>query len=690
MPRTTHTVADILRTAGFLEPLQQYSGTNWEFWSAKYLGPVRTTRENLLFLTGDCGWKDLEEAGSWLRVRRPEDTVVVVRNSARRLREPVSIERVKQVLETRNVFPITEFLYKFAQRALGNLNHSELTDEDLGLQYFTEPDIHFPDEGAPGPSVEPLLRWLRGDMPSDSNIAVILAPAAFGKSTLSEELFLKLRGRGNLIPVLIQRDQWAELAARESLEMEDSWASAVRKCYPDALIGPAQIETFLRTGVLCPVFDGLDELCGFFPSHFNPTDIVEELTSLFDDARAIITSRTQFWEENIQEATKRRTLEIELKPFTPGQREQYLAKRFPDDSVKRDEAKRILDRIGGKARTSLVGSPTGEEATHSKLTDMKAARFEAIPFVVMLTAESADTESTDVASRYGALLSADDPVQGLLLAFCDRERIRHSLKLSPSHQLMLFELLAVEFGPVFQRDDILLCLQEIQAQDDEYARIVNHALLRFSRGMFRFQYDFVEEYLIARRIKQWLIGVDNDEVSARALHAIVRRQGSLIDRCAQLISGNLPNWANVAEQRWDSLPDDAVARSGFVSLVLGLVKRFTGGIRRDHTDMLLQVFRASQTRTFESLDFRGPITGLDLRSIKFQRCTFTNVEFANCAFNEQTRFVGCAFEDQFAVTSCDDFRLAHFDRECSFSLQARGVVQREQGQKNLPVTQRQL
>ncbi len=630
----------------------------------------------------------MEDAAAWLRVQKPENPLVVVRNSARRLHDSQSIERIKRTLQTRDVFRITEFLYKFAQRALGGIERSDLTDDDFGLQYFTEPDVHFPGTEEPKPSVESLLRWLRGDGDSESNIAVLLAPAAFGKSTLSEHLFLRLRGRQNSIPVLIQRDQWAELVARESLEMDDIWSSAVRKCYPDALIGPAQLETFLRTGVLCPVFDGLDELCAFFPSHFNPTETVGKLLDLFDDARAIITSRSQFWEENIEEGIQRRVLEVELKPFTPMQREEYLSKRFPDDSDKRSEAKRILDRIGGKAMTDqLRASP--QLSLDSTMVPLRTTRFEAIPFVVMLTAESADTERTDVVSRYGSLLSANDPVQGLLLAFCDREALRHSLKLDPFQQLRLFELLATEFGSAFSEEDIELCLQDIQAPPDEYARIANHALLRYSRGRFRFQYDFIEEYLISRRIKQWLLESDSDEVGTQALRAVVRRQGSLVDRCAQLISGEVSDWIAAAEAKWASFPDDPVARSGFVILMLGLNKRFTGGARRDQTEVLLRIFGGLKEWNFRGLDFKGSISGLDLRNIRFNQCRFSNVEFTNCLFNEKTRFVECSIDDQFVITSCEAFSLAQFDR-CSFSLQARGTIQREQGQQKLPITQRQI
>ena len=686
MPKTNHTVADVLQTAGFHEPIQTHSGTNWECWSANYLGPVKTTRESLLFLTGDCGWKDLEDAASWLRARAPRDTAVVVRNSARRLRP---LDRVKRSLGTQDVFPITEFLYKFAQRALGNLDRSDLTDESFGLQYFTEPDVHFPEDGAPGPALEPLLRWLRGDTQSDSNIAVLLAPAAFGKSTLSEELFLKLRGRGNSIPVLIQRDQWAELAARESLQMEDIWSCAVRKCYPDALIGPAQLETFLRTGVLCPVFDGLDELCSLFSGHFNPTNTVEELITLFDDGRAIITSRTHFWEENIQEATKKRVLQMELRPFTPGQREEYLFKRFPDEARKRGEAKKILDRIAGKARTTK-SAPDFQANSNAKSIPEKAAKFEGIPFVVMLTAESADTEETEVLSKYGALLAANDPVEGLLLAFCDRERLRHKLKINPSLQLTLFELLVVEFGPTFTRDELVLCLSDVGAPDDEHIRIANHALLRCSQNIFRFQYDFVEEYLIARRIKRWLSEKDGGaSVGIRVFHSILRRPGSLIDRCAQLISADLSGWVTATEKKWKSFPDDPLAKNGFFSLMLGLVKRLALGGPQEHTEVLLEVFDGLPNRCFLKLDCRGPITGLDLRGILFEQCRFTNAEFANCTFDERTRFSQCTFKDQFAVTSCVDFHLVSKD-SCTFSLQARGVFQREQGERNLPITQRQI
>jgi len=687
MPKGTHTIADILTTTGYIDPAVVQSATNWELWSADYQGPARTTRETLLFVTGDCGWKELEETALWLRSRGISDPIVVLRKSARKLSGDIS--RAKRILETDNVFRITEFLYNVLQRALGHVNRYEGTKEEFGLQYFTEPNIHVPTEAQEGPSLHPLLRWLTGDADSEVNVAVILAPAAFGKTTLSEALFLSLLGRKNIVPVLLQRDQWPELAARGPLEMIDIFESGVRRWYPQALIGPEKLETFLYTGAICPVFDGLDELCSLFPTEFNPTETVERLISSFDEARVIVTSRTQFWEENISPGAKKRVIEIELKPFTPEQRERYLLKRFPDESEKLETAKRILDRITGKAYTAEIQPAPSSAGAVRGVRARDKVRFETIPFVVMLTAESADNEQTDVVARYGSLLAADDPIEGLLMAFCDRERVRHKLKLDPAQQLRLFELLAVEFGPSFGREELELALDYVGGPvKGEYDRIKDHALLHFSQDAFRFHYDFVEEYLIARRLRDWLLAKNGVENGTAVLHASVRRQGSLFDRCAQLIGSY--DWIGAARSKWHTLPDDSIARTSFINLMLGLVKRVSAATRRDDSEMLLSIFGDVNDRKFTQVHFNGSIYGLDLRSIELVGCRFENTEFANCVFDQDTRFLDCSFDGKLSLNACENFGSAFFDDKCSFSLQARGLVQKEQGRKKFPITEGQI
>jgi hypothetical protein len=685
MRKASHTISDILTVAGYIGAKMDQTGPNWETWTADYQGPARTTQENLLFITGNCGWKELDEAALLLRSRGIRDPIVVLKNSAKRLGADTS--RTRRVLETENVFGVKEFLYNVLQRALGNVDRYEGTKEEFGLQYFTEPHIHIPDQEEAGPSLHPLLRWLTGDTESEVSVAVILAPAAFGKTTLSEALFLSLLGRKNLVPILLQRDQWIELAARGASEMMDIWQSGVRRWYPQALIGPDKLETFLHTGVICPVFDGLDELCSLFPSEFTPTETVENLISFFDEARVILTSRTQFWAENIAPGTKKRVMEIELKAFTPEQRDRYLLKRFPDEVLKRDTATKILDRISGKAYTPEI-EPVPITKTIRTIALRERAKFEAIPFVVMLTAESADNEHTDVVARYGSLLAAEDPIAGLLMAFCDRERVRHELRLDPAQQIRLFQLLAVEFGPIFGREELELALDFVGGNvRGEYVRIRDHALLRFSEGQFRFHYDFVEEYLVARQLRDWLL--DNTaKVDIAVLYAILRRHDSLLDRCAQLIGA--ADWKTGAKLKWASLPDDSTARTSFINLMLGLVKRTSGATRKEDTEMLLAIIGNQGTRSFQELQFSGSISGLDLQGIEFIDCRFKNIEFSNCNFDQNTRFRRCSFDGKLGLTACDNFGAADFDDKCSLSLTARGVIQKEQGRKKFPITETQV
>src|SRR4051794_26592789 len=102
MPKASHTIADVLAAAGYIDAATNLTGSNWELWSADYQGPARTTNENLLFVTGNCGWRELEEAALLLRSQHVSDPIVVLRDPARKLKGDIT--RTKRVLETANVF----------------------------------------------------------------------------------------------------------------------------------------------------------------------------------------------------------------------------------------------------------------------------------------------------------------------------------------------------------------------------------------------------------------------------------------------------------------------------------------------------------------------------------------------------------------------------------------------------------
>jgi hypothetical protein len=75
------------------------------------------------------------------------------------------------------------------------------------------------------------------------------------------------------------------------------------------------------------------------------------------------------------------------------------------------------------------------------MTDNPYNQIDFIPFVVMLAAESADTDSDENVEKFGTQLSSEDPLGGLLLTLCQREIHRHNLSISAESQLQILETL---------------------------------------------------------------------------------------------------------------------------------------------------------------------------------------------------------------------------------------------------------
>jgi hypothetical protein len=680
----------ILTTAGYTSLFAHEVTDRWEVWSGALQGISGRYQQYFLFLTGDCGWSDIEAARSWLSTNSLNDVPVVLRKVARHLRHESS--RIRTTLRTTKLFTVSDFLYQSVGRAFGKIGEIAWEDEDsTGLQYFVEPYVHFPSDEAPTPALAKLVAFLTGDLPSDCNVAVLLAPAGQGKTTLSDGLFRRLIIDDHpIVPLLLKRDQWSRLVNRDSVTLGDLWVPAISTWYRRALIGSDQIDDALKAGVVRPILDGLDELCSTYPVDFSPSEAVTELIDVVREGRLLLTSRTQFWNENVAQAARNRVLEIALQPFSPSQKRDYIEKRFPEDAEKRLTAQRILDRIAGKAsrgvhvRTQHAGEADNGEAGSS-------SRFDAVPFVVMLASESADTESVDLMERYGSLFS-DDPVEGLLLAFCEREQLRHHLRLAPKKQLELFQLLAIEFGPGFELEDLDFALQVVGGESarEEITQISNHALLS-KRERYYFHYDFVEDYLIARVVRDWMLNGSNPGGAKRGLHACATRYGSLIDRCIdQILSVDPNHWMRTARVRWLDKSIDGTTRSGLLRLIVGLIRASAPSTRSEATEMLLEVL-ALEHRVITGLMTTGPIAGFDFRALTFSNCTFTDAEFVNCIFDSTTSFKSCAFEGSLTVSACEQFAAVEVADDCILSLYARSTIQREQDdRRRFPITEEQI
>jgi hypothetical protein len=684
------TNAEVITAAGASSYALLKADERWGHWSAEFRIIATTYRQNLIILNADCRWQDVDNLARYLGSASVSDPTIIVRGGNR---APISdLKRVKTRLGISSVIRLREFLYDSVYRALSPRDFSAEA-EDL---FFVQPDVHVATRPAAEPALVALEAWLKGEATGDAddghNIAVLLAPAGVGKTTLSERLFTRILSTkaNGIIPLLLAREQWAGIASRPNIGLTEIWAAGISEWYPQSMLGPAQLDIGITAGSVRPIFDGLDELCSVFPADFNVTEVVESLIELADEGRILVTSRTRFWEEQVDPVTRSKVLKIELHPFSQSQRDAYLGKRFPEEPQKRDYAKKILSRIAGATATAArTNSSDADDELVKRLT-----RLDAVPYVVMLAAESADSKDYSETEKFGYLLSSADFLEGLFLGFCERERQRQSLSLDAPTQLRMLEILALEFGARFDSETLELAIAEVAANVSpaEVARLRDHLMLRQARDAgekFEFRYDFVPEYLTARVAARWATNENIGPHAMSALSSMAEGSDGLLDRATELVLGKGTAWAGRLGERLRGLTPGSIERSGATHLLLSLIRRTAV----DHSDAsrILASATGLSTAVLEDLRVRGPIQGFDFRKYGFRRCVFVDSEWSNCYFSEETEFQGCYFDGRLSVSNCPGFGQATFDDQCTVSPLALPVLQREQNDDSkFPVTEVQI
>ncbi len=551
----------------------------------------------------------------------------------------------------------------------------------------------FPGVGEAVPAVRTIGQWLLGQISTKQKVAVLLAPGGLGKTTLTRQLFSIFSSNPHTtrIPILINSNAWGRNRDIIS-DMEDVWRYALRECYPDAGLSSDMLQRCLFLGTLCPIFDGLDELCTILPWDFKPDETISELIDTFEDSpfgdgRLLITSRQTFWTEFISPNLIGKILEIKLHPFSRTEREEYLGMRFPDlpgarNADKRERAQRVLSRIANRTgryqQTPRPNEAAGDVSTEPYRT------IEFVPFVVMLTADSADTGENDVTAMYGDKLASADPLRGILLAICERERVRHHLpqELSAERQLALLETLAGEFGSQVSGDDIELVLLDSGMNPSFRQNFIDHQLLGIKGRIYEFTYDFVYEYLRASLLLKWLRGDSGDRAPVNVLLDCATQPGNLLDGTADLMLSVLGDaWSDLAKNRYDQLFRTARAgldrrcQAGFFHVVSAVARRQAQ--RASRLEKILVVFGSPEEKIISGVYIEGSIDNLDLRGVGLKGVTFGNIEFTHCEFNDATKIVDCHFEANLHVDNCRGFGLIQCQGG-SMTPQARSIFQREQ------------
>jgi hypothetical protein len=666
-------VEEILSNAGYSEPKLMHSGKNWAIWRASYYQPAGRIFQTILYMKSQAGMESVLNAAAYLKTNPIGDDLIVL------LENPFSDlylrkDRVRELTKAIRIISVRELLYGVVKNAI---RRSVEIDND---PYFIEQDIIFPDQTKPAPSISSLASWLRGQGEYSQNVAVLLAPAGSGKTTLTRQLFLQFvtKYASTAVPLLVVQKAWEHLADLPTVNLHQVWGSAASAWYPETILGVSQLEQALSVGAVIPIFDGLDELCTILPFEFNPDETVREMLDMFtgeaSSGRLLITSRTSFWLENIQPLTQSRILQIELAPFTSKQREAYIKRRHQSPE-KIERTNRILSRLAGRIQAFDVGRTSTANMPYNFRTP-PYHELQFLPYIVVLAGESADTNRPDVAERFGQQLSSDDPLRGLLLALCDREVIRHRMQATAEEQLKVLEIIATECGDSPSIEDLELAINGVGLPATALAAFLSHGLLDVKSKRVYFLFPFVYDYLRASVLVKWLLG--GSPSGARAvLRECAKQPGNLLEACAQLVRSKSAqhSWHVAARTAYTTTQLTTEERVGFLHLMIVTAKQDVVGLHKDVTRIIVTILGNDKDYSLIKVVFSGSIAGLDMTELKFSDCEFSDVEFVKCAFDSRTCFTKCKFNGRLLDDGCKNLGEIELI-DCDLSPQAITTFQR--------------
>jgi hypothetical protein len=553
------------------------------------------------------------------------------------------------------------------------------SNQPNSVDYYVPPTI-VPAAGMPPiqSALVTLFQWMRGtstlpDAPS--RVGVLLGPAGTGKTALAIELinvFLrhypvdaKLRQTVSIpFPILIDRLSWIDHEFRDTTDnLADLIGNSLYKQY--RFQPPIdKIQRCLRYGAICTILDGFDELCATKPFHFGADDTIAELVRILDGvdgSRILLTCRESFWHDNVDITLRAKLTAFRLNPFSEVQRDEYLTKRFPaeSDQPKKSRTISLLNRIAELHVPSVNGQNGSEIRNLSYL-----------PWVVQFAAESSDSSALE-SSSYDSVGTTPniDPLGHVLWQFCRREQQRIGIALEPQDQVMFFSNLAAITGEWFPIDqvnslyDVLFDKGAERGGSENVKFLRRHGLLHIvgdeTPNNCRFEYPEVQDYLRARIAVDSICGaasvLGDDDVFRRCAAEQVR----LVDFISILLRWRLP-LAEIAarmapqRRRFVAIENEngKLAAAGLLQILVRTLRdgRMTP---REVMAHLCRYFGATADNVIEHGYFYGLFSRLDFSGVKVSKTTFKNVHIEHSAFDKETMFINCEFEEEFtAALNC--------------------------------------
>ena len=653
-----------------LEPRKKRDG-RWSLHAGRYKVHASTMDFDVLYLGPESTQESIDEAHNFWR---PEHTHVVYAPSLDKRRRKYHRERFEQ---SDLFWNSKEYIHSFIHDELdAYLDKIRL----LAPKYYIDPQVTTP-AGTKGKIPNPLLAALRAprfENTTSEGLSILLGEPGQGKTFMSQFLVSELVRSQSFVPIYISSSQWESMPRDHLGSLQKTITHSFR--YYEAPIAwiDGQEDDFLRTTLRADlfriVFDGFDEYVLRNEGRVSVSDVLNDIGELAEStgARILITSRSSFWDSNIDErnfVARTRAAVYRIVPFDTEHARNYFRRRFETRHPNTDKAIQVY---------SLLANRDPE--------------FVGRGFVLKLVGDLVEEPgSPGVQTMEGAA------IRWLMGAFCDREMLRQKLPLNGSEQLVALETFAAEvaMGAAPDSESLAVCVGEVAprlsatALSDCIAKMRPHPLL--SRTTASDSWEWSQEQIGHVFLAEWVRQRTSEgEPGQKSLRAFLAKQrlspGQMADLASMLIdlaadatpSSEVRAYVgNVVKQilraaRADT--DAAGSRDGralATTIAMKAVDKCmpTGTAHKDRADFLLEIVNGPP---IAGVVFSGTIARIDFSDLMFSDCRFDRVMWANARLNGKTVFKKCHFVGGLAEHTMG-LGLCQFDH-CTWDDEAKEMI----------------
>jgi len=521
-------------------------------------------------------------------------------------------------------------------------------------KFYVDPQVMVP-RGVKRKIPNPVIGALKEGRDA-GELVVLLAQPGQGKTFMSEHIVSKMAESGNdLFPIYINSEQWATMGPAEisslwktithsfrHLEAPISWVAGCEEVF---------IQTTLKAGLFCIIFDGFDEYVLQNHGKVSAIETIKMLSDLVKEtsARIAVTSRNSFWDSEIVAQMSEADKSIEFTPylicpFDTGLARSYFRARF-DNDIRADRA-------------------TGLYASLLKEDEKFVGRGFTLSLIADLFSES-DEQAT--------YTDKQSPLMWLMEALCARETRRQDLPINANEQIRCLSLFAAECLQGEEANQVLLdyCIETAAPKlsgDARKACINNmapHPLV--NRDIDSGQWLFTQKQVNVTLVAEYLIGASDNELSLFADKASVSDDfaSDIATSIIHLIRSSGGEVKNLIEKflepsihsQMENIDSFDSLRKLAVLIALRWVDAEKLKTSQDRADCLQALF---PNREFNLLPFSGAIAKYDFSKSTFTRCKFNHVRWGNCKFSADTVFDHCNFVGSGSANHCLGFGLARW------------------------------